>query len=370
MENIDYKSVFTAAYNMVKDLDPIKAEKENDYFKKQKEDLFSQYFEKEVMSKKVNLQGHSKGAFDGKTLQEIKNEFEYEYLTSRCCDQIKFAISYKLFEGIMKNLEALKTDDDLVVQNVIIKDFVQFLDSPILQSEHYCFVCGISAKVALNNGVYSNIVESDSRMAKFSGYHVCQYPKGLEEYDNKVDIPSGKVMFANDLRCLFPDSDNLSDAYITKKSGYYNSINSDVGVMYNKEFWNNLGMVYVQVGNTSPNVFKDKETGIISVKFKNIYIDDEDLSQYEQDEEEDEGYVKNYSDTEQDMGRICTDLWAVCAVDYDLMKSLCLKHNIDFEKLSEDCIEVAVEPGKYNVRSFNAARNARKNTFFTMVKAT
>lgn len=129
MENFDYNTIFEAAYKMLKDLDPVKAEADKNYLKKQEEKLFVDYFEEVVMSKKMNLQGHSQGKFDGKTLREIKNEFEYEYLTSRCCDQIKFAISYKLFSPIIKDLETLKNDLDQTIRNTIITQFINWLES-------------------------------------------------------------------------------------------------------------------------------------------------------------------------------------------------------------------------------------------------
>lgn len=368
MENFDYNTIFEAAYEMLKDLDPVKAEADKNYLKKQEEKLFVDYFEEVVMSKKMNLQGHSQGKFDGKTLREIKNEFEYEYLTSRCCDQIKFAISYKLFSPIIKDFETLKNDLDQTIRNTIITQFINWLESSFLESEHYCFVCGMTAKIGLKSDGYSNIIDSNSRMAKFSGYHACPYPKGIDHYSHVLNVPSGVLMFANDLRCLFPDTDRLSNDFITEKSGYYNSINSELGVKYNQQFWSELGMAFVQVGNTSPNIFKDTQTGVISVKFKNIYVDSDNLSGYEQEEDEDEGYVKNYTKTDEDFGRISTDLWAICAIDLDLMKLLCTQHNIDFESLSKECIKVTVEPGDYNVRSFNAARDGSKNTFFDVTK--
>lgn len=345
MNNLDYDKIFAFSYALVKDLDPVKAEDDVNYLDKPTEQVFLKYFEKEVMSKKVDIQGHSKGLFDGKTLSEIKEEFEYQRLTNRCCEQMKFAISYKLLGGIMKNLDALKNDIDSSVQSSIISSFLDILTSSVIDSEHYCFVCGNTAKLSLKNDIYTNIISPDSRLARFPAYQPCKYPNGLNEYTNVLSVPSGRLMFANDLRCLFPNQDRLSDAYIVDKSGYYNDINSDVGMMYNQEFWNTLGLIYVQVGNTSPNIIKNNITGRIFASINYTCNKNEDVC-----------------------GHITTDLWAICGIDYELMKDLCIKHHIDFEKLSKNCVEVSVEPGKYVVRSFNAARNANINTFFEIVK--
>lgn len=365
MENLDYNTIFKAAYEMLKDLDPVKAETDKNYLKKQEDKLFVDYFEETIMSQKVNLQGHNKGKFDGKTLSEIKNEFEYEHLTSRCCDQIKFAISYKLFSPIMKELDALKSDSNDSVKNSIIQQFTNLLDSPILESEHYCFVCGMNSKIGLTKNGYSNIVDPNSRMAQFSGYHACPYPQGIEQYSNVVKVPSGTLMFANDLRCLFPNAASKSDSYIINRSGYYNSICSELGMLYNAEFWNKLGLVYVQVGNTSPQIVKNTKTGVITVKMNNNHDDD---CEYDYEEKGEHYTVKKYTSNEEYCGRISTDLWAICAIDLDLMKSLCIQNNIDFETLSKECVQVTVEPGDYNVRSYNAARDGSKNTFFDVTK--
>jgi hypothetical protein len=361
MENLDYNTVFEAAYEMLKDLDPVKAKADKNYLKKQEDKLFVDYFEEFIMSQKMNIQGHSKGQFDGKTLREIKNEFEYEHLTSRCCDQIKFAISYKLFSPIIKELHALKLDSKGSVKDSIIQQFTNLLDSPILESEHYCFVCGMNSKIGLTADGYSNFVDPNSRMARFSSHHACPYPQGIEQYSNVVKVPSGNLMFANDLRCLFPDADSRSDAYIIEKSGYYNSICSELGMLYNTEFWNKFGLVYVQVGNTSPQIVKNTKTGVVTVKINNTHDDD-----YE--EKGEHHTVKKYISNEEYCGRISTSLWAVCAIDLDLMKSLCTQHGIDFETLSKECVQVSVEPGDYNVRSYNAARDGSKNTFFDVTK--
>lgn len=94
----------------------------------------------------------------------------------------------------MKDLEALKTDNALSVQTSIINQFTNFMQSPILESEHYCFVCGMSAKISLKKTGYSNIIDPDSRMAKFSGYHACPYPKGLDDYSHVLKVPSGVLV--------------------------------------------------------------------------------------------------------------------------------------------------------------------------------
>lgn len=378
MKDLDYTLIFKAAQTLMADVDPAKAEADVHHLEKEESEFFDTYFKSTLMTKKVDLQGHHMGVYDGHTLQEIKDTMEYDYLVERYCDQIKFSISYKFFGEILKNKEALKNDVDNVIQEKIIQEFIKTLEASFLTVEHYCFVCGVTTRSSYNNGLFTSVVSDDSRMGKFAGHQPCKLPKGLAEYSYNVNIPSGKLLFANDLRELFPDLSRFEvNTYITEKSGYNNNVNSDLGVMYSQEFWNNHGMIYVQVGNTSPHVFQDTVTQNIEVKFDSVYKPqerDDELKFNDSDDEDEDGedpdYVKNYTATEKDLGYICTDLWAVCAIDHDLMKTLCEKHHINFEELSGSCIAVTVEPGEYIVHSFNAASYACKNTFFNIKKAT
>lgn len=373
MKDLDYSIIFKAAHTLMFDVDPVKAEENVHHLEKEEAAFFDTYFKATVMTKKVNLQGHHRGVYDGLTLQEIKDTMEYDYLVQRYCDQIKFVISYKLFGEILKYKEELKNDVDNVIKDKIITEFIRTLDASFLTVDHYCFVCGVTTKSSFKNGMFTSVVSEDSRMGRFVGHQPCKLTKGIDEYTYKLNIPSGKLLFANDLRELFPELSRFeADKYITEKSGYSNSINSELGVMYTQEFWNNHGMIYVQVGNTSPHVFQDSITKNIEVKFESIYTPregEDDLDVDDSDDEEDPDYVKNYTDTEKDLGYVCTDLWAVCAIDHDLMKDLCTKHNIDFKELSDSCITVNVDPGEYNVRSFNASHDSSKNTFFSVSKA-
>lgn len=373
MKDLDYSIIFKAAHTLMFDVDPVKAKENVHYLEKEEAVFFDTYFKSTVMTKKVNLQGHHRGVYDGLTLQEIKDTMEYDYLVERYCDQIRFVISYNLFGEILKHKEDLKNDVDNVIQDKIITEFIRTLDASFLKVDHYCFVCGVTTKSSFKNGMFTSVVSEDSRMGQFAGHQPCKLTKGIDTYTYKINIPSGKLLFANDLRELFPELDRFDDdKYITEKSGYSNSINSELGVMYTQEFWNNHGMIYVQVGNTSPHVFQDSITKNIEVKFKSIYTPqkgDEDLDVDDSDDDEDPDYVKNYTATENDLGSVCTDLWAVCGIDHDLMKDLCNKHKIDFKTLSAGCITVDVDPGEYNVRSFNASHDSSKNTFFSVSKA-
>ena len=372
MKDLDYSVIFKAAHTLMIDVDPVKAEEDVHHLDKEQDVFFDTYFKECFMTKKVNLQGHHMGVYDGLTLQEIKDTMEYDYLVERYADQIKFSISYTLFGEILKHKEELNNDVDNVIQEKIIQEFIKTLEASFLTVDHYCFVCGVTTKSSYKNGLFTSVVSEDSRMGKFAGHKPCNLPKGLDEYTYKLNIPSGKLLFANDLRELFPEFSRFeADKYITEKSGYQNGINSELGVMYTQEFWNNHGMIYVQVGNTSPHVFQDSITKNIQVKFESIYTPQEgdEVIEVDEDSDDDPDYIKNYTATEKDLGYICTDLWAVCAIDHDLMKALCKKHKISFKSLSDSCIKVNVEPGEYNVRSFNASHDSSKNTFFEVTKA-
>lgn len=356
MQNLNYVEIFDKASALMVDVD-YESAKKNYKLKVQEEEIFKLYFEELILNTKVNLQGHNRSMYDGKTIKEIKATFEYEYLTERYLDQIKFIITHDLFIPILEQKTELSNDSDHSVRDKILDLFKDTLTSPYFPVEHNCSVCGVNTRSYYHNGEFTNIMDSKSRVSKFASHQPCTHKDGLGEYSFKISIPSGKLVMANDLRKLFSRETSLDllDKYIIDKSGYYNSICSELGRYYNQEFWNTLGLVYVTLDNCSPFVFQDGVSKKITVKKDLIYSPQDnynDNDDVEYDEDNDPNYIKNYLDTEVKLGRIVTDLWAVCAIDAELMKKLSIEQDVDYNSIVKESIIIDVEPGEYVVRSF------------------
>jgi len=161
----------------------------------------------------------------------------------------------------------------------------------------------------------------------------CEYPDGLKEFTVEIDVPSGQLVFDNDLRSWF----DVKEEY---------SINHTKGIMQTAEAYAEKGMIHLFVGNTCPGVFSSKDDGattdLTSLKIGNPIYYDED------DEEKDLGWGKP-------VASICTDLWWFCAVDLDL-----LHERMEDSKETQETIDqtlrvidmVDVIPGRYRATSY------------------
>ena len=149
---------------------------------------------------------------------------------------------------------------------------------------------------------------------KVSAVEPCVNAGGLGAWDLELDIPSGKMVFGNDFRELFP----------TEESFY---INHAIGVKKCEEDYAKKGMFHFFVGNTCPSVFQ-KGNSIIIGNFS---------------DEKDDLAPEEYTNVDS----VCTDLWWVSIADYDEYINRGGKIN---EKYN-DVFIVEVEPGRYKLKS-------------------
>lgn len=119
----------------------------------------------------------------------------------------------------------------------------------------------------------------------------CSLAHGVpDEYSVDLKFPSGKVVFANDLR-----------AFIGLDEVPFFNVNSEKGMRGCFEFYGQRGLGHGFVGNSCPNIYRNGDDFVIA----NPGVDEH----YEVDEEPDGEKI----------GDICTDLWWYSIADYDLI---------------------------------------------------
>lgn len=300
----------------------------------QSETLFKKYFLDKFSLMTVNLHGHSKGKYDNKTITEIKEMPYEEHFIESLKKMFIFELS-KLFRDIIENKKS---------KEEILKQFEFNFEHSFHNPTNYCVSCGCTNNIHINGNEF-NLFADYEKLDNNPSQQPCKFPNGVGVDTLYMNFNSGKMVIANDLRPLFKEKSGHSQ-YIIDKSGYYNSINSDYGVQLNTRYWAEKGMVYLQVGNTSPSIFVKKH-GIIT--FKN---------QYNYDPKTDKE-TKNYTADEKRKGYVCTDLWAICAIDYDLFLRLCEESEINAEEFLEeqDCTVLKSLPkGIYKITDNTAIR--------------
>lgn len=133
-----------------------------------------------------------------------------------------------------------------------------------------CDICGEEVKLQFNG-------------KKLRCSNPCKYPKGFPHYSVEINIPSGKMVAANDLRQWW------------KIVGSYN-VNKVINCKKTSDKYAEQGMAHMYVSNTCPGIYKKSE------KFFLIGSAAED---------------KETLDGGERVGGICTNLWWFSIVDYD-----------------------------------------------------
>jgi hypothetical protein len=303
------------------------------YIEKTSTILFDKTCFQLFMSLKMDFGGHSKGKYDGLTLEEYssKNPEIFKAILNRGYTIIEIA-----FEKHCKN----KLNIDLFEELIIL------LSKRFVYSNLYCYECHEPFSLYIKN-------DSISYISNYIGEEHKPCAVGNEEIKitSTMKFPSGKMVVANNLCVLFDKNViNGSDEYIYKKSGLRSGINSHKGKQLHHEYWNKLGLSYIFTGNSNPNIFSRKDGNVI---FKHKYDNSCDSAKSNHDE------VYH--------GDIVTGLWAVCAMDYNRLETLCKANGVDPERFIHDsrCIIVDVLNNvKYDVTDYT---NIDDNLFATFV---
>ncbi len=228
-------------------------------------------------------------------------------------------------EELLEHISKLENKSNFVYQKAWEGLCDLFLKSKTISG---CYCCGKE---------YSLIANPETQTIEMLDKSICPFPNGIEDAKSDIPIKSGKLVFANIFGDIIPNKSQLVFEFAKKRYGYYQNINSLIGSVMNFEFEASRGIAYIFTGNTCPSVFKNKENGLISIK-----------NSYEK------------KDYEQEVGSICTDLWAVQAIDYELLKNYYkeagdkeneINIDTDFEEYLRNinAFIVDVKPGIYTV---------------------
>jgi hypothetical protein len=178
-------------------------------------------------------------------------------------------------------------------------------------------------------------LESDGQTLRLSG-EPCPYPEGLPPTEWELNVPSGKMVIANDLREAFP---------LPEGDGF--DIDTTLGQRQTTLAYAANGMSHGFVGNSCPGVYKCKDgTYKITNPPQDEVWDDETGK-----------YVKVKPKPKFDGKRvagICTDLWWFSICDQDELERRIKHFKVDFR---EDRLDiVTVKPGVYRFLHNEEAR--------------
>lgn len=167
-------------------------------------------------------------------------------------------------------------------------------------AQHQCGECGGSVQFHLDG-------------TTLIAHSTCSEPGGLAPYHVTIDVPSGVLVFANDLRAMT----QVEDRY---------DVNKTIGQKQLTMAYAAQGLAHIFVGNTCPGVYQTPDGLAVMTPA------------YDEEATDDLLPGKDY-------GSICTDLWWYSAMDKDLFDARCAA--LDLTPEDFDVFEVPVPPGSY-----------------------
>lgn len=187
------------------------------------------------------------------------------------------------------------------------------LEKPLRTEPSCLFKCGVCGEEL--------VLETDGKTLRTVSQ--CPYPDGLI-FDFELNVPSGKLVVANDLRPLF---DFIGDY----------DINTLVGCMKHSLAMAEVGCAQGFVGNTCPGVYQIDDNKL-TIAATGLGEEDDDGNIDEDDPE--------LTPPGELVASICTDLWWYAIVDYDEFVRRDSKGTLD----NHNAETVNVKPGVYRFR--------------------
>jgi len=173
----------------------------------------------------------------------------------------------------------------------------------------------------------------------------CPYPEGAV-YSWELNVPSGKLVIANDFRDKF----TIIDDY---------NVNALEGCIQTTFGYAEVGMSHAYVGNSCPGVHKKNEKEFIIGSYWEE--DDDDV-----DEKYKSDLGSEFNGTER-VASICTDLWWYSIVDYNQFVE---RYGVPHEQAHLDIVDC--EPGVYEFLHVGNVLDTEKNpsiyTYFHKVR--
>jgi len=166
--------------------------------------------------------------------------------------------------------------------------------------------------------------ETNGKVVRLVG-EPCRFPNGLPPTEWELNVPSGKLVVANDLRRAFPLPEDESF-----------DINTTLGCRQTALAYAANGLSHAFVGNSCPGVFKCGE-GLFKIA-NEPWEDAKPRPKFEGER----------------VASICTDLWWYSICDHDEFKRRCRRFK---QKAADFRIEtITVKPGVYRFRHDEDAR--------------
>lgn len=225
--------------------------------------------------------------------------------------------------------------DDLGWQSFVCVDtdrIREFLDGkltePLPIRQMRCHNCGEAAFGVTNNGVVA------IRKCSFFDAH-------LKPYSVEIDVPSGKICFANDIRHYFIEDRHLGFDICTMG-----------GTIKYTEAYAKKGLIQHYVGNTCPEIHQTRGTLYVG------HSGNEFVWNGKKNIKRSKAAVLREKLPGKKVGGVCTDLWWYGMCDRDLLqRKVVAAEDLQPSNFDKWCTEhdvgtIEVKPGRYRAEHY------------------
>lgn len=287
--------------------------------------------------------GHNNNIFNRYSLKKLEKNSSYDAknMFSEIKEKVIFALSF-IVDSVYNGIKNQETYAAIKGKTLIPAEKLM-----TFKVSKYCSVCGQDSHYQMSNG---SISESSKN---------CPFPKGIEPFTQYMPVQSNRLVFANHFEDLFNVEPLLFRDHIAQHNCEYNSVNSELGAMYEQQHQLNKGLLQVLVSFTTPVIAQHEDSGMIMVVSSDAW-------------NEKEAYKFPISpDGFNVVGQVDNAPKVVQVIDSYYVEEYVSQHGMSFEEFLErhNAFTLPVTPGTYSVKNYNAHNHdEKKPVFFSMKK--
>ena len=192
-------------------------------------------------------------------------------------------------------------------------------------------------------------VNDKMKLTLIANMDKCEFQLSNLDYESTIDIPSGEIVFVNDIRAAINPKE--LEGYDEKYSPNFHAGRVNTAKEFEKH-----NAIYFQIGNCACDIGKINDDKLVV-----------GANYYEAGEDEDEAKFEDFRTFKaEEVGSICTGLWAYCATDKMQFLKACEEKGVkpeDFEP-----VYVKVNAGRYKFKHQYANHEERNSNIYTFVE--
>jgi len=306
-------------------------------------DVFEQEIKAAFYATSLKFGGHNNNLFNRYSLKKLEKNSSYDAksMFNEIKEKVMFALNF-IVDSIYNGVKEEQSYNTIKANTLTVAEkFMTFKVSK------YCSVCGQNSYYQMSNGSISETSKN------------CPFPKGIEPFTIYMPVRSNRLVFANHFEDIFNTAPLEFRDHIAQYNREYNSINSELGAMYEQQHQLNHNLLQVLVSDAGSVIVQNPVSGVIMAVNNDAWNNPK-------------GYKFPIpTDDFTVLGKVDSNAHIMQVIDSCYVEEYAKQHGISFEEFLEryEAFTVPVTPGTYSVKNYNAHNYDNiKPVFFSLKK--